>query len=454
MRTSSAARASTTQDEETCQNLQSLAPARLRPAESWRRPRWAAAWYAGFAVYAGVVAVVSGASYERSWGIWAAIAYAVAALAAALWRSRGGDAALLASLAGALVAPLTWLAAKAPPTPDVQVVSRAAALLLRHGTPYLSPAQIGHVAGAIAYNPYLPAMAVFGLPRALGVPGVAGDPRLWLAATTVTLFALALRIAGRRDAVRWSLFAVASPVVAFPLALGITDPPMLALVCLALALLSRTSPKLPVWPAAVAIGVACAMKYTAWPALPVIAAMLAARDGVRAAARFTAVAATTTAGLIVAFAPAALGKPAALIQNTLLFPLGLTHAQTPAASPLPGHLLAMTGPAGHLAAISLLIATGLAVAVSLVARPPADSAAAARRLALGLALMFALSPATRFGYFAYPIGLCGWLALTDRASRARRELTPGSAPLASPATDRAATLPPSTPGSPTAVPGT
>jgi len=47
-----------------------------------------------------------------------------------------------------------------------------------------------------------------------------------------------------------------------------------------------------------------------------------------------------------------------------------------------------------------------------VIRPPADTSAAARRIALGLALMFALSPDTRFGYFAYPIGLCGWIALS------------------------------------------
>ena len=69
----------------------------------------------------------------------------------------------------------------------------------------------------------------------------------------------------------------------------------------------------------------------------------------------------------------------------------------------------------------LLIASGLAIVASLVTRPPADPPAAARRLALGLALMFALSPATRFGYFAYPLGLYGWIALCrargDRLTR-------------------------------------
>ncbi|HEX4658785.1 MAG TPA: hypothetical protein VH307_15465, partial [Streptosporangiaceae bacterium] len=68
-------------------------------------------------------------------------------------------------------------------------------------------------------------------------------------------------------------------------------------------------------------------------------------------------------------------------------------------------------PAGHLAAISLLITAGVAILASLVIRPPADAPAAARRLALGLTLMFALSPATRFGYLAYPVGLLGWIAL-------------------------------------------
>ena len=42
-------------------------------------------------------------------------------------------------------------------------------------------------------------------------------------------------------------------------------------------------------------------------------------------------------------------------------------------------------------------------------------------LAVGLALMFTLAPATRWGYFVYPIGLVAWLVLTQPpAQRARR----------------------------------
>jgi hypothetical protein len=81
---------------------------------------------------------------------------------------------------------------------------------------------------------------------------------------------------------------------------------------------------------------------------------------------------------------------------------------------LPGHLLATLGSGGHLAALVLLAAAGLAVAASLALAPPAPSAAAARRIALGLTALFLLSPATRFGYFIYPIALYAWAAAADR----------------------------------------
>jgi phosphatidylinositol alpha-1,6-mannosyltransferase len=68
--------------------------------------------------------------------------------------------------------------------------------------------------------------------------------------------------------------------------------------------------------------------------------------------------------------------------------------------------------AGHWAAVGLLAAAGVAFVVWLIARPPRDARAAAWRLAVGLTAMFTLAPATRWGYFVYPIGLIGWLLLT------------------------------------------
>jgi len=74
--------------------------------------------------------------------------------------------------------------------------------------------------------------------------------------------------------------------------------------------------------------------------------------------------------------------------------------------------------------IGLLLAAGLAVAVSLVIRPPRDVPAVIWRLAIGLALIFLLGPDVRFGYFLYPFGLLGWLALTQ-VTRGIPERAPG-----------------------------
>jgi hypothetical protein len=170
------------------------------------------------------------------------------------------------------------------------------------------------------------------------------------------------------------------------------------------------------------------MKATAWPAVPVFTAMLAARDAAKAAWRFLGVTLMVAVVLSAALAPAALTDPYAFLQNIVLFPLGLTKHKTPAASPLPGHLLAMTGVAGHWAAVGLLLAGGLGFAISLIVRPPLDAPAVAWRLALGLAVMFTLAPATRWGYFVYPIGLVGWLVLTRPLSTAGQD--PGQSGIA------------------------
>jgi hypothetical protein len=209
--------------------------------------------------------------------------------------------------------------------------------------------------------------------------------------------------------------------MAFPLTMGITDPPVIALTCLALALLARSGRALgsragrrDAVAAALVLGAACAMKYTAWPALAIIAVMIATRNGVRSAVRFTAIALTAAAALVVALAPAALRHPASILRNTVAYPLGLTSAKSPAQSPLPGHLLATLGSVGHLAALVLLAVAGLAIVASLVTSPPATPTAAARRIALGLTALFLLSPATRFGYFIYPISLYAWAVFADR----------------------------------------
>ena len=375
--------------------------------------------YGVFLAYAAVSAVFAGGE-DKVWAIWAAFGYAAALLIMWRWRSRGQTAALLVAVAVAVLAPLLWLSVAYRLEDGMYVIDRSATLLIHHGSPYLPAAQ---VTWWLSYNPYLPVMTMFGLPSAAGLRGLAGNPGVWLALGTVVPLAAAFWIARphrrclpcRRDALQGTAIAIASPVIGLNLAVITTDPPVLAFMLLALALSvpRETKATAAAWSGA-ALGVACDLKSTAWLAVPVMAAMFYARDGVRAAARFTASAVITTVVLTVALAPATVVKLAAakaLVQNSVLFPLGLTHYKTPAGSLLPGHLLTAMGTAGHVVSVGLLLAAGLAIAISLLIRPPRDLSAAARRLAIGLTLMFLLGPDVRFGYFIYPLGLLGWLAL-------------------------------------------
>jgi hypothetical protein len=370
-----------------------------------------------FAAY-GIAMVFLARGQDVIWAAWAVPAYAAAAIMPL--RSRTWGVAMLTA-AFVVAVPLLVMLAHGEIAAGMAVIERSGALILRHGTPYLPSWQLS---SWLAYNPYLPAMALFGLPSALGLQGVLGDPRVWLILVTVAALAAAfctvvphsaLRCGTcRRDVLRYTAFAAACPVMALNLAVTTTDPPVVALMLLSLGLAARPDRTVA---SAAALGVACAMKPTAWLEIPVVAIMLRKRDGMRAAVRFVG---TSVGILVAATIPAMLASPSATIQNTVLFPLGLTHHLTPAQSLTPGDLLAKSGSIGHAVAVALLVAACLAIAVSLIVRPPRNLRAATWRLALGLTLMFALGPAERFGYFIYPLGLIGWLALTRRA-------TPGEA---------------------------
>ena len=386
---------------------------RFEPGGGWQSPvtiprRWLAALFVGCTLFSIGMGLFSSDALHRLWGLFAAGAYVLAAAIVLAWRSaRGVDLALALSVGGALIAPLAVLAQQGRWQPEVGVIARGARLMVHHGSPYLSDAVVHATHDPNVYNPYLPVMAIFGIPRALFGPGLITDPRVWFCVGFVALFAAALAVAGARDVVRWTALVTATPVIAFSLTVGGTDVPVLALICLGLALLWR-HPR-PLLAGAV-LGVAAATKATAWPALVVAATMVLVRDGRRTAARFSATAVVVACAIIV---PVALLGTRALVDNTILFPLGLASVKSAAVSPLPGHVLADTGPTGHLIAVSLLGLAGLGVLVSLVARPPRTVPAATWRLIIGLVLMFTLAPATRFGYFMYPLGLWAWLVIAQ-----------------------------------------
>lgn len=367
---------------------------------------WLTALFAASAAYAVVMALVTNHPLHRTWGIFAACAYLVAAMLVLAFKARGVDPALLVSLTGGLIVPLGLMAADRLQQPEVRVINKSATLLVQHGTPYLGPAALASAHSPNIFDPYLPLMTLFGMPRALLGFHVLTDPRIWFGVGFVVVFAAALAVVGVRDVVRWTMLLTASPVIAFSLSVGGTDVPVLACLCLGLALLwQEPHPLL----AGLALGFACAMKATAWPALLIAVVLVGVRDGRRPAGILSGTAVAVFAAIV---APVAALGPNALVQNTISFPLGLASIRSEAVSPLPGRLLVETGHAGHFIAVALLASACLGIIVSLAAWPPRSVPDATVRLIIGLSLMFVLAPATRFGYFLYPAGLLAWLGIS------------------------------------------
>jgi hypothetical protein len=373
---------------------------------------WLAAGLAVCALFGGGVALFSGDPLHRLWGTSAGIAYALAAVVILAWRSRdttGVDVALAVLVGGAILVPLLWMVWTGHGEPEVGVVANSATTLIKHGTPYKSAKVLATTTDPNLYNPYLPLMAAFGVPQALFGHGPLTDPRVWFGLVFLVVFAFALRIAGAKDSFRWALLLTVSPIIAFELCVGGTDVPMVAFLCLGFALLWRPGRSNAV-AAGLALGIASSMKATAWPALAVAFALLYVRDGKREAWRFTAWSLAVVAVIVGPFAVLRFG---ALVKNTILFPLGLASVKSQAASPLLGHVLAQTGRLGHTLVVVALIASGLAILVSLFVRPPRDVPAATWRLVIGLSALFVLAPSTRFGYFIYPAALVLWLLIAQ-----------------------------------------
>ncbi|HEY3608872.1 MAG TPA: glycosyltransferase 87 family protein [Pseudonocardiaceae bacterium] len=295
--------------------------------------------------------------------------------------------------------------------PEVWVVERSTTLLFHHGTPYTDLAALGRPPIVDDYTPYGPVMTVFGLPRALlGAASPLGDARIAFAVGAVVVVAVALRVAGRPVVpVRALQLVVAGPLTVLTATTAGDDIAVVALVMLALALLHARRPVA----CAAVITIAVSMKLTAVVALVVLAVAVLAMLGRRALVRFLATAVGVGAVLNV---PVLLVDPTSFVEHVIRFPIGLGRAHSPAASPLPGNLIARLGPVGHDVSLALLLAGGVAMAVWLLRRPPRTTADAALRIAVGLAGAIMLAPATRWGYLVYPVVLVG-AAITLRSAR-------------------------------------
>jgi hypothetical protein len=300
--------------------------------------------------------------------------------------------------------------------PEVSVIQRSGSLLAHANDPYRTYDKNGHVVNAIkglpayeSFFPYFPLMGIFGMPSAVTHRGLGlTDPRIVM--TLVTLFLLALAIRLLRAPPSWRL-RVAQVLVLFPsgalfLSTGGDDMPILALLLLAVVALQRYRTNL----AGLALGIAAAMKLTAWPLALGALLVVRKRNGERA---WKVIVGWVGAIVIVTIAPFVIRSPHAFFSNVFEFPLGLAGVTSPAASALPGHILAgLWKPAGRILPPLTFVLGGIAVLRYLRRRPNLRLSQLLALLSVTFVVLMCVSSATRIGYVIYPLNLALWSSLS------------------------------------------
>ncbi len=402
----------------------------------------------GLAVlFALLTGLLAGLPAYRVWA-WIVIGpYALAALVSAYVgrrRAKSGPAGargsqwgparvwvLLFLLLGATLAPLAAevsLRNDGPTTshvqPEVLVIAQAGELLSKGKDVYQATVRDGVVHPAVhgepsfeSFFPYLPLMAVFGLPKIGKGPVRVTDTRVLFSIVTLIVVGAALLLlrAPRDRKIRALQFLTVLPTAALPLATGGDDMPIVAFLLLAMVLAQRRRPG---W-SGIVLGVVSAMKFTAWPLAAL--ALFAARDanGRRAPGRML-LGMIAVAGPVVA--PFAASNARAFFDNVILFPLGISGVPSPAASNLPGHVVVTELPWLHTAFPLAVAAIGGTLLLRRLWRHPPRTPAEVVTLAgwvMLVAIVFA--PATRVGYLLYPIDFFAWGLMLSAADRTGAE---------------------------------
>lgn len=381
--------------------------------------------FAGSSIFAILLWAGSDLSPHRDWGRDAAIGYAVCALVAWVLCIVRPSKAFLARVAltamcfvlVALVPMVLMVRARAQAArethvlPEVGVIERAGHHLVHGRDPYQAEVVgnrlIGRVAGVPRYEaffPYFPLMLAFGLPSTVHALGALGDARLWMALLTLALLAAGLWLARAPPdrALRAVQVFVVLPTGALFLAGGGDDLPVLALCFLGIAAVATRRQIC----AGISFGLAMAMKLTAWPIALLSLIVLRDRHGERAVGRAAAI----MAGIVVVVViPFLIWNPHTFYENVIAFPLGLSGVNSPAASPLPGHVLTTLVPSAHrVLLVGLAIVGTPLLAWWLWRRPPHDVADVCRLTAVIAIVVMCVAPATRVGYVVYPVNLLVW----------------------------------------------
>lgn len=416
-------------------------------AGAWSPEERDAVLYAASALFAILTAQLSGIALYRQWGDIAVGPYVFGAVASAWaerrarrradvatpvdgegpggrppWHWTGTRATIfLVVLVGATLLPLSlevlWRSDGGPATahvqPEVPVVERAG-LFVAHGrNPYqkIDPSRPPPVpAGEPAYdafNPYLPLMAVFGLPRSTDAPPRLTDARVAFSIITILLVVVALAMTrgptGPRVVTLQTMTVL--PTAALPLATGGDDVPVAALLLVALVLLQR---RRPLW-AGLVLGTAASMKFTAWPLAALAILVVRDRAGRRTRRARLTLAGGVAAVMVPAVLPSAAANFSAFVQNVVRFPLGLAGMNSPAGTPLLGHVVVTLFPQLHRVFPLAVAVVGAAVlGWVLVRRTPTSPASLSSLLGWAMTAAILLAPSTRIGYVLYPVGFFVW----------------------------------------------
>jgi len=387
--------------------------------------------YACSALFAIVLGWTSNQPAQWQWGYLAAGSYALASVAA-LMLSRWNITRALRVRIGLLV--LVILGSVAVPLglesrwrqldhgvgyaqPEVSVIERSGQYLSQGLDPYHSYVLHGHLVNAVkglpayeSFFPYFPLMGLFGLPSAETHKGKGlTDARIVMSLMTllVSLSALALMRASTEKKIRVTQILLALPSGALFLATGGDDMPILALMLLGTVALQRRRSNL----AGVSLGIAAAMKLTAWPLA--IGALLVARDE-RDRRTWRQLAGWLLAIVLVTIVPFVVRSPGAFMSNVFAFPLGISGVASPAASPLPGHVLTtMWSPLGHILAPLTFLVGGYFGARYVRSHWPLSLSQLLGLLSVAFAVMICVASATRIGYIIYPLNLALWSRVTQ-----------------------------------------
>ncbi|HUY16348.1 MAG TPA: glycosyltransferase 87 family protein [Acidimicrobiales bacterium] len=377
------------------------------------------------AAFALMLGLTSSQPAQWQWGYLSVGPYLLIAVLAlvlgrrALRREHVARVILLGSvIVGVVFVPLALETHWRQAQPEVGVIERSGALLSKGLDPYRAYQKNGQIVNEIkglpafeSFFPYFPLMSVFGLPSAdtKQSKGLT-DARIVMTLMTLIVsgWALALLRLSKSQKLRVAQVLIALPTGALFLSTGGDDMPILALLLLGVAALQRRQSNL----AGISLGLAAAMKLTAWPLAA--GALLVARNP-EGRATWRRVLLWVGAIVLVTTVPFVLKAPAAFMSNVFAFPLGLAGVASPAASALPGHILTTWIPVlGHVLAPVALLIGGYFVTKYVRAHWPLTLSQLLGVLCVVFTVMMCVATATRAGYVIYPLNFALWAAMTQQ----------------------------------------